>query len=362
MKILDFSNSRRSFLMSKRMPAKDYFFFLNGEKMNFFRERESHVEDIKYFCPEILKNKINTMNEIERHSDADILLLNDMTIINKKHSNDIVNFLNKFKGKIVAIGYSWDFVIDCPQNNNQLKREIDALAVAGPSSLCKVQAFPYSQSELDVLHRDVNNVFVNKNDVIKKYKLPSNKKYVLITVAFQREHENYLKDLRLFEKKIVKFIKYIKNYDNIYTIWKIKEKQKDFVKIVKIILKSQKFDNFFVFSNVYDDGYERWHRRFISPINELSSVISCHINLSSISFSHIEIAVAGIPTYSFNGDNVEMPYNPECIKDMFNTFWDKKSISNCYGNKDICIDRSLIMPIIDRNFFTDNLIKNLLTL
>jgi len=349
MRILDFTNNRRSFLISQcKNDETDYsFHYISGRK-TYLTENKGDLGDIERFCPEILCNKID-INKLEEMHDRDVVITTSMSMLFKEYEKRVFRFLNSFKGKLVSVDYAWDAMRKArKKGKNGFNRGIDAVAVIGDTCAYNIPSFYYSQPEIDIFAH-VND-FLDRQYVIDRYNLPQAEKYVLVTSKNRYETV----------PNLIKFIK--RQHGDIHVIWKLKEKQEEFFPTVRKLLKRCNFSNYTLMSSPpdrLDSNPNRSQKDFFSPVAEFARIIDCHISLPPMSFANMEMMRAGIPTYIFDGNNFKKPkLMGDVLNKIFDIVWTEESLQNCYSG-DVCLDRSKCEVKIDKYFFTNNFLNNL---
>lgn len=343
MKILDFANNRRAFLLSSSKPEdSDYKFFLSSGRKDFLHENKRDLQNLQDICPEVLVNKINK-SDLYDYINYDVLLTTSCSLYFKEYQKEAVDFFNAFKGHIISIDYAWD-VARTKYNKKvkQLKKDFWRLAILMNESETPIKTIPFAQPEIDIYAHNMH--FIDPNKVKEDYGLPDNKKYVLVT-----SHSQY--DL------LDKCIAYLKNQD-VFIIWKLKEKQNEFADIVRSSMKKQKMTGNYtiVCKNPNKDHLleGKSHTEFVSPVCELSTVIDYHVNMPPISFSQAEMIRAGVPTYLFNKKGLDIP---DKVKDLSKKLWSEDSVNKYFQCKPNTISRASIK--VDKLFFSKNLWKDI---
>tara|TARA_Y100000034_G_C6900401_1_gene416257 strand:- start:1774 stop:2814 length:1041 start_codon:yes stop_codon:yes gene_type:complete len=343
MRILDFATSRRAYLMSLACQDRhDYKFYLYSNRKEFFKESERDARDIDKYCPECFDDNLQR-DKIDEHLGDDIVMMTAISLWLKEFDPELIKFLDNMKGKFVAVDYAWDAAKrKLKRKMEQTKKDFDAVSVAIGKCLTPIHPIFFSQPELDMYahaHR-----FVSKEDVIKRYGLGEADKYVLITSATQYEMADHL----------MEYLKGLKG--DVFIIWKIKEKQDECVKRVEDIFKRHDYKSAKIIVKQPDrplDMPGKSHTDFISPVCELSVVVDSHIGLPPLSFSHMEMVRAGVPTYRFD-DGFSMP------KEVFpvaEKVWSEASVKR--WKEGYWSDRDQVEVVVDDLFFTNNLVEGL---
>jgi len=303
--IVDLANARRAYLMSQ-VAGDDYKFFLHSPRKIISTENKRELNFVEKYCPEILSKKI-LFEEVTR-LDADVLIVTSVSMYFKEFDINLVNLVNSFKKRWVAVDYAWEAGRKPRvQKNRQFHRKFSNIALAATP---KEKGFylSYSQPELD-MYANVFK-FTTPEQILEKYQLPIDRKIIVVT-----SHGKY--------EVLKPFLNFLaSNRDNIHVVWKLKFKQRQFFKKIRKALASKNIS-----FTMVAGPQEKSHTDFLSPLCELSLVASLHINLPPLlSFSHIEMIRAGIPTYFFGKNGIEIP---KYIKPIMNHFWAPESVKTC---------------------------------
>lgn len=330
MKILDFSNARRAYLLSSNIDA-DYKYYLHSGRKEYFKENGREVKFIEAYCPQIKNNRINR-DELNTFN-PDKIVVTSVSMNFKEYEKSAMGYINKYGKHVVAVDYAWDAARKySKKKSKRFKHGFDNIAVAVEHP----KFWSYSQPELDMYAQAKN--FTTSDQVIAKYNLPKRKKYIVVT-----SHAKY--------RLLGKLAGLLKSFgDSYFIIWKLKFKQKEYAKKVKKALRSNRL-NFMIIAG----PKEKSHTAFLSPLCELSLVVDLHINMVPISFSQVEMSRAGVPTYIYDEKNgLHMPGR---IRSIVNEFWHPDSVK-LYSKKFIP-SREFCKVKIDDLFCTKNFIKRI---
>lgn len=349
MEIFDFTTNRRSYLISKCADIEvDYKFYYNSGRKIYLTENAEDLADAKQYCSEILSNKI-AINNLNDMKDRDFLVVTSVSMFFKEYQKEAFDFINLFRGKMVAVDYAWDAGRKMrKRGKNRLRREIDALAVLGPSSPYPMRILPYSQPEIDIFAHV--GYFMDREDIINGYGLPKSEKYVLIT-----SHTKY--------DALDALVKYMqrKEFRDTYFIWKLKEKSAGFAKRINKAMSKRGFTNYKLVIHAPDSlryNKNKSYTNMFSPIAHMSVLIDGHINLSPVSFTHAEMIRAGVPTYGFNSSGISKPRMGAYLENIYNIFWEQDSINKYYGGSPYFSRKDCVVKVDDL-FCTRNFINNL---
>jgi hypothetical protein len=301
--IVDLANARRSYLMSQ-VAGENYRFFLHSPRKVLSTENERELIFVRKYCPQILDKKIS-FKEVTR-ADIDVLIVTSVSMYFKEFDINLVNLVNRFKKQWVAVDYAWEGGRKPrEQKNRQFNRPFSNIALAATSAK-PGPYLPYSQPELDMYANA--SKFITPKQVREKYQLPENKKIIVVT-----SHGKY--------EVLKPFMKFLARRDDIHVVWKLKFKQRQFYNKVRKAMSSIK-----VPYTLIAGPQEKSHTDFLSPLCELSLVATAHINLPPLSFSHAEMIRAGIPTFLFGKNGIEIP---KYIRPLMHHFWSPESIKIC---------------------------------
>lgn len=327
--IVDLTNARRAYLMSQ--VARDYRFYLHSPRKIISTENERELKFVQKYCPEILSKKVS-FDEVTRIK-PDTLIVTSVSMYFKEFDKKLVNLVNAFQGQWIAVDYAWEAGRrQRKQKNRQFNRRFSHVAIAATSPDAKGY-LPFSQPELD-MYACVSR-FVNRDSVLKEYGLPADKKIIIVTSGAKYEQL----------KPLVKLLSGFKK--DIYVIWKLKFKQREYQKKVTKALASHG-----IAFSVIAGPKEKSHTDFLSPMCKFSVVAACHINLPSLSFSHAEMVRAGVPTYTFGKNGIKIP---NAIQPMIDHFWEPKSASEC---AEFSLDVKRCNLIVDDLHCTKNLVHH----
>lgn len=298
MRVLDFANSRRAYLLNKAKPDDcEYKFFLSSGRKEYFEQSERDLSDLKWYAPETLCSMV-TREELESCIDYDVAVTTSCSLYFKEYQKEAVDFLNRFKGKIVAVDYAWDVVrTNVKKKNKQLKKKFSQLAIAVEKAAQKVPVMPFSQPEIDMYRQAYR--WAQQCSVLTKYHFwELGAPYVLVTSQYKYD---LLDDC----------IDWLKSQPGLRVVWKLKEKQSEYKEKVEDALKRHGMTDRSLIvvsapkSRRLVDG--KSHTCFLSPVCEWSTAIDFHISLPPLCFSHAEMVRGGVPTYMFTKNGLKVP-------------------------------------------------------
>ena len=335
MKVFDFATNRRAYLMS-RVMGNDYSFFLYSDRKSFLTPSERDSRDIERFSN--LK-----MSDPSQCLDSDIVMVTSASMWFKEFQKEAMDLINKSRGKLVCIDYAWDVArTKYTKKIKQLSKDFSAIAVVMNEVGSDIRPLKWSQPEIDMYA--IAPEFLTADDVRMRYQVPSGMKVALITSQLHLKKADALLDI-------------LKQQDDFYYFWKVKEKQaSQTIEINEIIKKHNMEDRCRVIVRQPDRGdYPgKSHTDFFSPVCELSTIIDFHISLPPLCFSHAEMIRAGVPTYWLDSDQ---PTPPPYVWELANTIWDDQSCRQ--WKQQFLTNRSKVNRVVSEIWFTENLVREL---
>jgi hypothetical protein len=340
MKILDITTSRRAYMLYNNIkPHDDYKFFLSNQY---------DENDLRTNFPKCLDNLIDK-NNLDQFKDFDACIFHTCSILYRKYDKKIESFVNSFGGKIFAVDYAWE----CSRRrrrhtNKRFKRNISGLGVAISKNETKVPFFPYSQPDLDIFAQVEK--FRTRKEIAKCYNIPDGFKYLLITVQ----------KMSFVDKKMKLFCKFLRTLDDVFLIWKIKEKHSKQAKMLSKYMKQFGLNEYIIIIRQPKEILKKTSqpegknfRSFISPMCDLSVISDVHINLSPLSYTQVETIRAGIPTYYFTKRGFS---RVDDVEDIKKHMWKEEAVEKYFSfrlNK-----RESNLKVKD-NFCTMQFLKNI---
>jgi len=319
MKILDFCRSPRCYLIPKALSKEDTY--------RYYSEREP-------FCRQIREYDKNTdtlmvRDDLNNYLDYDIALIKGSMYY--KTDKLYMSFLNKFKGKVVAVDYAWDAYL---KKRYTVRNPFMKCKVHGIAIIIKDEnkfAVSYSKPEPDMMVH-VSDL-VSRKAVLDEYQIPDGYTYILVT-----SNENF---------KVDYILGYLSSLSNIHVIWKGRHKHQDNIPEIEKKLKARGIS----YTMVIGDPLS--HKDFLSPSVKLSTLASMHIHLGhKNSSTHLEMIRVGIPTYWERKNKLIFP---EVQKDYAKMILSKEGYDKCINN--ISIGRCDVG--VDNLFLTKNLVSYL---
>ena len=340
MKILDIATSRRAYMLYNNINANDDY--------KFFLSNQYDENDLRINSPQCFDNLIDK-NNLDKFKNFDACILHTCSILYRKYDKKIESFINSFRGKIFAVDYAWECSRQRRRHTNKgFKRKISGLGIAISNNETRVPFFPYSQPDLDIFAQVEK--FRTRKEIKKYYNIPDGFKYLLITVQ----------KMSFVDKKMKLFCKFLRTLDDVFLIWKIKEKHSKQAKMLPKYMKKFGLNNYVIVIRQPKEILKRTSqpegknfRSFISPICDLSMISDAHINLSPLSYAQVETIRAGIPTYYFTKRGFSLVDDVEDIK---KNMWKKEAIEKYSGFR---LDKRESNLKVKDNFCTMQFLNNI---
>lgn len=333
MKIFDFANIRRAYIMHKacKEAGVTYRFHLHSGRTSIKLD-PFQTSELQAMAPYAMSDLADQNDLCKEINNSDILLINSF-VHSKDSDREFYRLLDGFGGKVVNVDYAWDtYKKHIPIAQRAFKRAYAGIAIAVDYTSSHFKpVFNWSQPEIDMsVHRDEwASIGTPPPGFDGVFLLTPGRNFLETDILAQ-----CIREIQKHCKKPYVYLKF---------------KQKDSPEMVnhgRRVLRRMD-----VLHSITDES----HKGLANYCVLYALQSHAHINLDPQSFSNLEVMRAGVPTFEMNKQGLVLPHY---YRSALRQFWDQESIKDIYENIDLSKKKRARLSVGPLHC-ANNLLKNL---